>query len=125
MTALLRATGALARLYRYALASLCVLAWLAACSSTTDGPAPSIASVMPAPICDAQKMITLTITGSGFSPAVLDGLTDDPRVVMPRVVFVGDGGNEIEVPAEGVSIPDTSGTLLTVVVPQALLPAGT
>lgn len=98
---------------------------LAACSSNTDGPTPTIALIEPAPICDAQQAITLTITGSGFSPAVIDALTDTPEVVMPRVVFVDDaGGPAIEAPPPGVSMPDASGASLTVVVPQNLLPPG-
>lgn len=100
------------------------IAILAACSSSTDGPTPTISSVMPSPICDAQKMITLTISGSGFSPAVVDGLTDHPRVVMPRVVFVDRAGSQTEVPPEDVSLPDTTGTQLTVVVPQSLVAPG-
>ena len=66
-------------------ACLAVLA-VVACSSSTDGPTPNIASVMPVPLCDAQRDITVTITGSGFSPIVKDGLTSNPSVVMPRVV---------------------------------------
>lgn len=108
----------------------CALVWvfalgaLAACSSKTDGPTPRISAVDPVPICDAQRSITLLITGSGFSPAVVDGLTDTPRVVMPSVVFIGSSG-EIEVPAAGVSISMTNGSELVVEVPQNLLPPDT
>ena len=107
------------------LAWVIALVFAIACSSKTDGPTPVISSVQPAPICDAQQMITLTITGSGFSPIVVDGLTSTPSVVMPRVVFIDEGGTEIEVPTGGVSVPDASGTQLVVVVPQNLLPPGT
>src|SRR5678816_4076433 len=100
------------------------IAILAACSPHADGPTPTIGSVMPSPICDAQKMISLTISGSGFSPAVIDGLTDHPSVVMPRVVFAGGAGGDVEVPLEGVTLPDTTGTQLVVTVPQGLLEPG-
>jgi len=100
------------------------IAILAACSSSTDGPTPSIGAVTPSPICDAQQMVTITLRGSGFSPVVVDALTDHPSVVMPRVVFVDASGARIEVPAENVSIPDTSGTQLVAVVPQNLVAPG-
>ena len=102
-----------------------IVVGLTACSSTTDGPTPTIAAIAPAPICDAQQAITLTIAGSGFSPVVIDALTDSPAVVMPRVVFVDEAGTSVEAPPSGVSMPDASGASLTVVVPQNLLPPGT
>lgn len=103
---------------------LIALLAICACSSSTDGPTPKVDSVAPSPICDAQKAITLTVTGSGFSPEVIDALTSAPKVLMPRVVFSGGGGS-FEVPADGVSVPDGNGTQLSVVVPQALVPPGT
>ena len=95
------------------------------CSSSTTGPTPVISSIQPVPICDAQKAITLTISGSDFSPSVIDGLTSHPTVVMPQVVFIDGSGGRTEVPADGVSIPDTTGTSLVVVIPQGLVPPGT
>jgi len=103
-------------------ACLAVLA-VVACSSSTDGPTPNIASVMPVPLCDAQRDITVTITGSGFSPIVKDGLTSNPSVVMPRVVLLA-GTTPTEIPAAGVSLGDASGTLLVVKLPTALLAPG-
>ncbi|MDB4954786.1 MAG: hypothetical protein JWO36_2355 [Myxococcales bacterium] len=94
------------------------------CSSSTDGPTPTIDSIVPAPICDAQKAITVTITGSGFSPVVVDGLTSNPTVEMPRVVLIDAANVQTEVPAQGVSIPDASGTKLTVSIPQGLVQPG-
>jgi len=103
-----------------------LIAFLACgCPSKTDGPTPVIASVMPAPICDAQQAITLAITGTGFSPVVIRGLTDSPAVQMPQVSLVSSSGSAILVPAEGVSIPDASGTKLMVSVPQGLVQPGT
>ena len=105
--------------------SLLIAVLACGCSSKTDGPAPVIASIMPAPICDAQQAITLTIAGTGFSPVVIRGLTDSPAVQMPEVSLVPSSGTGILVPAEGVSIPDASGTTLTVSIPQGLVPPGT
>ncbi len=95
----------------------------AACSSSTDGPTPTITSVMPVPLCDAQHDITVTITGSGFSPIVKDGLTGHPSVVMPRVVLLA-AGTPTEVPPAGVTLGDPSGTMLVVTLPTALLAPG-
>ncbi len=95
------------------------------CASKSDGPTPKLLGIQPDPICDAQKMITLTITGSGFSPAVDNGLTSSPTVVMPRVILTDTSGTTIEIPPEDVSLPDTTGTVLTITVPQALVPPGT
>jgi hypothetical protein len=106
-----------------ALSAALSVALLAACSASTDGPTPSIGSIMPSPICDAQKAIAITISGAGFAPAVFDGLTDHPRVVMPRVVFDG-AGVHAEVPPDGVSTPDSTGTELVVSVPQGLVAPG-
>ena len=97
---------------------------LVACSSKTDGPTPEIASIRPAPICDAQQAITITISGSGFAPVVADGLTSSPAVVMPRV-FLASGGTQIEVPPDGVSVPDATATMLVVIIPQSLVAPGT
>ena len=104
---------------------LCLLALVAGCSKSADGPTPKIASVAPAPICDAQGMIALVITGSGFSPAVDGALTSSPTVVMPAVAFVDASGTAITVPPADVALPDTTGTMLAVTVPQALVPPGT
>ncbi|MGE5181471.1 MAG: IPT/TIG domain-containing protein [Acidobacteriota bacterium] len=95
------------------------------CASKSDGPTPTLLGIQPDPICDAQKMITLTITGSGFSPAVDNGLTSSPTVVMPRVVLTDTSGQTIDIPPEDVSLPDTTGTALTLAVPQSLVPPGT
>jgi len=106
--------------------SFLLLAVLACgCPSRTDGPTPVIASIMPAPICDAQQAITLAITGTGFSPVVIRGLTDSPAVQMPQVSLVSSSGTAMLVPAEGVSIPDASGTKLVVSIPQGLVQPGT
>lgn len=104
---------------------LCLLAVVAGCSKSADGPTPSIASVAPAPICDAQGAIALVLTGSGFSPAVNGALTSSPSVQLPAVAFVDGNGTAIAVPPADVALPDASGTLLAVTVPQALVPPGT
>ena len=105
--------------------SLAILAGVlaAACSATNEGPTPTPVSVSPNPICTAQGDTVLTITGTDFSPLVVDGLTDEPSLVMPRVTFVGSNGGETEIPAQGVSLPagDRTGTTLEVLVPAQLL----
>ena len=93
------------------------------CSSSTDGPKPTITSVMPTPICDAQHAIMVTITGSGFSPIVKDGLTSHPAVVMPRVVLQGTGG-DVEIDPANISLPDNTGTTLIVSVPMSSVQPG-
>jgi len=97
------------------------------CAARDNGPTPAIDGVEPDLICTAQQDVTLTLTGSGFSPAVVDGLTDDPAVEMPRVLLVAPGGAETEIPPANVSLPggDRSGTTLEAVVPMGLVsPAG-
>jgi hypothetical protein len=102
---------------------LLLLVMLGACASTVDGPSPTISSVAPTPICDAQHATSLTIKGTGFSPIVRDGLTDHPSVVMPRVLLVG-GSASTEVPVAGVTVPDATGTTLVVTIPQSLVAPG-
>jgi len=94
----------------------------ASCASSNGGPTPVVDSVAPDVICTAQQDVTITLTGSGFSPVVVDTLTDDPRVVMPRVYLVA-GGTETEIPPANVSLPagDRTGTTLEVVVPMGLV----
>jgi hypothetical protein len=93
---------------------------LVACSDGLDGPTPEVTGVEPNLICTAQQDQIVTIEGSGFSPAVVDGLEDSPQVMMPRV-FLASAGGEVEVPPEHVALPDgdRSGTAL-----QLTLPAG-
>ena len=97
-----------------------LLAFLCGCPSSTDGPTPKVAGVTPQPICIAQKDIPITITGSGFSPAVTGGLTGSPAVQLPAVRF----GTTAVAPAD-VSLPDTTGDTLDVTVRQSLVPPGT
>jgi hypothetical protein len=92
-----------------------------ACAARDDGPTPVVASVSPDVICTAQGDVTITVMGSGFSPAVVDGLTDEPAVAMPRVYLVGPGGAETEIPPANVSLPDRSGTALEVIAPMGLV----
>jgi hypothetical protein len=90
-----------------------------------DGPKPAISSVMPAAICDAQKDITLTLTGTGFSPEVQNGLTSNPIVKLPTVTLVSSSGQQFAIPDADISFPDTTGDSLTVIVPQSLVAPGT
>lgn len=62
----------------------------------------------------------VTITGSGFSPVVIDALTSAASVQMPRV-FLGVDGGEFEVPPAGVTTGNAEGTVLTAVIPQGLV----
>lgn len=108
------------------LSVVCVVGWsLVACSARRDGPVPHISSVAPPIVCTAQAPTTITITGSGFSPAVRDALTDRASVLMPQI-FLADGGVETEVPAPGVSLPAGSrdGTQLVAVIPPNLVGPG-
>lgn len=104
---------------------LVLCAFLIGCASKSDGPKPAISTVMPGAICDAQKAITLTLVGTGFSPEVQNGLTSSPTVVVPTVTLLGSSGATFAVPADDVSFPDSSGTMLTVTVPQGLVAPGT
>ncbi|HEY6032707.1 MAG TPA: IPT/TIG domain-containing protein, partial [Kofleriaceae bacterium] len=102
---------------------LALLSIVAACSSSTDGPTPTITTVAPAPLCDAQHDVMLTITGTGFSPIVRGTLTSAPNVEMPRVVLTGTAGT-VEVPPADVTTPDTTGTELILTLPAGLAAPG-
>lgn len=95
------------------------------CSSQVDGPTPQVSGVEPNIICTAQSDQTVILSGAGFSPAVVDTLTDSRHVVMPRVVLVGPEGDS-EIPPGNVSLlpGDVSGTALEVVVPQGFVGPG-
>jgi hypothetical protein len=99
----------------------CALA-LAACSSKIDGPAPTLASVTPSTITLAVQPATVTLGGGGFSPVVVGGLGDTPAVQMPQVFLINPAGVSTEVPAPGISAPDSTGTLLSVTIPKQLVP---
>ena len=103
--------------------SLTLLFVVAACSSSTDGPTPTISSVAPVALCDAQHAVTLAITGTGFSPIVRGALTSSPSVEMPRVILIGSSATT-EVPAVGVTTPDTTGTSLAATIPMGLVAPG-
>jgi hypothetical protein len=103
--------------------ALCAL--LVACGSKSDGPKPVLSNVAPSPVCDAQNAITITLTGTGFSPEVQNGLTSSPFVVLPSVNLISASGTVTPVPEAGISFPDTTGDSLTVVVPAMLVPPGT
>lgn len=106
------------------LASLTVAATLAAglsaCTAKSDGPTPSVGSVAPNVICTAQQPTQITISGANFSPVVVDGLTGSKHVVLPTVTFVSSSG-QTDAPASGVSVPDTTGTMLDVTIPVGLI----
>ena len=85
-----------------------------------DGPKPVLSSVQPSPVCVAQHDVNLTLSGSGFSPAVTHGLTGSPQVVLPAVTI---GSTAID--PNNVRDPDTSGTELLVTVPAASVDPGT
>lgn len=106
------------RTYTLALAMLATVA----CTRNVDGPTPEVTAVTPDLICTAQSATTVTISGSGFSPAAIDTLTDTTSVLMPAVVFASAGGN-FEIPPANVALPagDTSGTALEVTIPQGFL----
>src|SRR5215510_6161160 len=107
-------------------APLVAVLLVAACSESLDGPTPSVASVAPNLICNAQFPTTLALMGSGFSPAVVGALGDDAGVAMPKVVFTG-GGTSYTVPATNVTLPggDRTGTKLATAIPTGALPPTT
>jgi hypothetical protein len=103
-----------------------IFAVATSCFSGVSGPVPDVTGVSPDVICTAQTAQEITITGSGFSPAVLDGLKDGRRLVMPRVFLIRSDG-EVEISPENVSLPagDDSGTALVVAIPQGALSPST
>ncbi len=94
------------------------------CSSKSDGPTPSLTGIQPDPICDAQKTIELKLTGTGFSPAVDNGLTSSPTVVLPTVTLIDSTGTEYTVPPDDITIPDTTGDEIDVSLPQGFVAPG-
>src|SRR5262249_28239896 len=76
---------------------------LDACASKIDGPAPTISAVAPSTISIALQDASISITGSGFSPVVKDGLTSTPALAMPQVFLIDPGGTQTEVPSAGVA----------------------
>ncbi len=100
---------------------LTMLALGASCAAKDDGPTPEVSGVTPDVICTAQADITITVAGSGFSPVVVDGLTDTPSVVMPDVLLIAPDSTEYAIPTANVSLGDTTGTTLTVIVPMGFV----
>jgi hypothetical protein len=94
-----------------------------ACASERGGPTPAVTAVSPDLVCNAQGPTDVTLTGTGFSPAAVDVLAGEPRVIMPRVIFTG-GGTTYEVPPESVTLPggDRTGTMLAAQIPMGSLP---
>ncbi len=111
--------------FLYSLIALACVS-LSACSEKRDGATPQVVSVAPPVVCTAQGPSKITITGTGFSPAVKDALTSKPAVLMPQVYLV-NGGSESELPPDGISLPpgNTAGTQLAAVIPMNLVGPGT
>lgn len=80
---------------------------LAACSHTIEGPAPTIDDGQEGTLCgDLDRPVT--VLGTGISPMVVDGATDDARVQLPDVCLVlalDAAGNPVE-DAEPVCLPE-------------------
>lgn len=68
-------------------------------------PAPAIVAVEPSLACVAGEGHLLTITGQGLGPVLIDGLTDQPSLVMPSVVLR---------PVQSLSGGETSARTVTV-----------
>ncbi len=102
----------------FALASLS-----AACGADRQGPSPKIERVEPNVIHTANQDATVTLIGTGFSPAI-EGALDDPRVMMPKIELIGQDGTVYHIDQANVSFPadDISGTRLVVTVPAQLVP---
>src|SRR5262245_9309670 len=75
-----------------------------ACSASKDGPTPKPLSIMPARVLLSQRTVTVHLAGSGFSPAVADGLTSSPKVLMPGIELESNMV-ATAVPPAGVRLP--------------------
>lgn len=56
---------------------------LAGCSRQLTGPEPAISGVAPDALCTEQLTNTLVVSGSNFSPVLVDGLTKAPHLELP------------------------------------------
>src|SRR5258708_7128837 len=101
-----------------------LFALVCGCSAKSDGPTPQLGSVQPDPVCVAQKVIDLKLTGTGFSPAVDNGLTSTPIVVLPTVTLIDATGARVTGPPEDLTIPDTTGDEIDVALPQSFAAPG-
>jgi hypothetical protein len=72
-----------------------VLVTAAACERRVSGPAPVATAVDPQVMCTDQLSYTLSLTGSGFSPAPQDALLDERRLALPKVTLVGEDGEVV------------------------------
>ncbi len=78
-----------------------VLLVLAGCAHEIEGPELSVEEETVA-VCGNQEA-TVRLRGSGLSPMVVDGATDDPKVKLPEVCLVRDGAEPVCIPEEDVT----------------------
>ncbi len=59
----------------------------AGCQVVLESPTPEVVTVDPTPVCNDQLVTTVTLQGNFLSPVVVDGLTDEPSVLLPRLTL--------------------------------------
>src|SRR4026209_2825392 len=64
---------------------LLIVALTSACSEEMESPTPALTGADPALVCNAQLTTTVTLSGSGMSPVVIDSLTGDPGLRLPNL----------------------------------------
>ncbi len=85
--------------------AVAALALLAACTAKLDGPAPALSLVAPSVVCGEQHVTTVTLTGAGLAPLVVDSATGDPLLAVPDVIL------EQTADLDGMPVAATSVTL--------------
>lgn len=66
---------------------LLFLVLLAGCSKKLTGPTPTLSPVAPDALCTEQLTTPVSLTGTNFSPVLVDSLTKGPKLVLPSVAF--------------------------------------
>ena len=66
-------------------ASLVVLVLTTGCVQELESPTPEAAGLAPDLVCGEQLTTEVIVNGSGLSPVVVDGLTDDPGLALPQL----------------------------------------
>ncbi|MFW5878843.1 MAG: hypothetical protein ACOCVR_03405, partial [Myxococcota bacterium] len=72
---------------------------LTACGRKVEGPQPSADGADPQVICGEQLETLVILSGEGFSPSPVEGLTEEPEMALPQVTLnrMGDiDGSELE-----------------------------
>jgi hypothetical protein len=116
---------------------LCAALVAAGCAKKLDQSTPEVSGASPGALCHAQLDNVIAVTGSGFSPLVESSLTEQRRLVLPRVELLqtrnidGEAATgTFEVPDDGHS-PESSavrwldqGNLVLTLTPEMSLKTG-